>query len=152
MAIFSLRKSYIIPCTTVTAARNAPWHSPVSVVVDADVAKMSNLLIWTKSGLLNSSLMNFLILLITNWFQPLVRCSLLDVFVEGQMLHPTVGGGPVPVFGSLGNLNNGPGNELYGGFAPFLIPAPAGYANKDLHLLMVNMPIVPATGLEGHVG
>ena len=95
---------------------------------------------------------SFLILLITDRFQPLVGCSLLDVFVEGQMLHPTVGGGPVPVFGSLGNLNNGPGNELYGGFAPFLIPAPAGNANKDLHLLMVNMPIVPATGLEGHVG
>ena len=95
---------------------------------------------------------SFLILLITNRFQPLVGRSLLDVFVEGQMLHPTVGGGPVPMFGSLGNLNNGSRNELYGRFAPFLIPAPAGYANKDLHLLMVNMPIVPATGLEGHVG
>lgn len=95
---------------------------------------------------------SFLILLITNRFQPLVGRSLLDVFVEGQMLHPTVGGGPVPMFGSLGNLNNGSRNELDGGFAPFLIPAPAGYADKDLHLLVVNMPIVPATGLEGHVG
>ena len=56
----------------------------------------------------------------------------------------------MPVFGSLGNLNNGSRDELYGRFAPFLIPAPSGHANKDLHLLVVNMPIVPATGLEGH--
>ena len=45
MAIFSLRKNYIIPCITFIAALNVPWPSPAPVVVDADDAKKSNL--WT---------------------------------------------------------------------------------------------------------
>ena len=67
------------------------------------------------------------------------------------MLEPRVFGGTVPVFDLGGNGNDGTGGHLNGFFAPFLIPATAGNANKHLHLFVVNVPVVAAAGLKGHI-
>ncbi len=71
--------------------------------------------------------------------------------MDGQVLHPAVGGSSVPVFDPFGNLDDRPRNELYGSFAPFLIPAATGYADKHLHLFVVYVPVVAASRLEAHV-
>ena len=54
MAIFSLRRNYLIPCTTFIAALNVPWPSPAPAVDDAVDARKSNWWTWTKSGLPNN--------------------------------------------------------------------------------------------------
>ena len=69
-----------------------------------------------------------------------------------QMLHPAVSCGTVPVFGAFRDLDDRARNKLHRRFAPFLIPAAAGHTNEDLHLFMMDMPVVPASGLETHIG
>src|SRR5438270_3474200 len=41
--------------------------------------------------------------------------------------------------------------EFTGRLTPFLIPATAGSHEKDLSALMVDVPVIPAAGFEGHV-
>ena len=52
---------------------------------------------------------------------------------------------------ALGNLNDYARLQLDGGFAPFLVPATAIDAHQHLHLLVVDVPVVAASRLEGYV-
>ena len=83
--------------------------------------------------------------------QPLVGSTFLDVLVIGQMLHPAIGGGSVPVLHPFGDGNYNTRFQFHGLFAPFLIPAAAGHANQYLDLLVVDMPVVAAAELEGDI-
>ena len=65
-----------------------------------------------------------------------------------EMLEPRVFGGSVPMLGLGGNGDDGAGCHLNGFLAPFLIPAATSHADEHLHLLVVNMPVVAAAGLE----
>ena len=88
---------------------------------------------------------------IVHWLAPLIRCSLLHIFMICQVLEPRVFLCSVPVFHFCRDGDDGAGSHLDGFFTPFLIPATAGNANQHLHLLVVNVPVVAATRLEGDV-
>ena len=75
----------------------------------------------------------------------------MHIFVIGQVLHPRVFGGSVPVLHTFRNGNHHPGLQFYGFLAPFLIPTATSDADEYLHGLMMNVPVVTATRLEGDI-
>ena len=92
------------------------------------------------------------VLLIPYGLQPLVGSAFLYIFMVGQVLHPAVGGGSMPVLHSFRNLNNGARNKLHGRFAPFLIPASASDADQHLNLFVMYVPVVSAARFESYIG
>ena len=50
------------------------------------------------------------------------------------------------------NVNHISRVQFLSGFAPLLIITPTRRTKKDLTAVMVDVPVVPATGLKGHVG
>ena len=69
----------------------------------------------------------------------------------GKMLEPRVFGGSVPMLGFGGNGDDRAGCHLYSLLAPFLIPAATSHTDEHLHLLVVDVPVVAAAGLEGDI-
>ncbi len=50
------------------------------------------------------------------------------------------------------NVNHISRVQFLSGFAPLLIITPTRRTKKDLTAVMVDVPVVPTTGLKGHVG
>ena len=69
----------------------------------------------------------------------------------GQMLHPRVLSGSVPVLHFGRDSNHYSRLQFYSLLAPFLIPATTRDADEYLHSLVVNVPVVTATWLKGDV-
>ena len=65
----------------------------------------------------------------------------------GEVLEPAVLGRAVPVFDLCRDGDYSPGGHLNCRLAPFLVPALSGDADQDLDLLVVDVPVVPASGL-----
>ena len=94
------------------------------------------------------------VLLIGDRLQPFIG-GLFPRHLYGQMGKPAVLGGAVPVFDPGGDHHGVAGLELPGFLAPFLLPAPALGAEQDLAavlLCLVDVPVVAAARLKGHVG
>ena len=91
------------------------------------------------------------ILLIADRLQPLVAVARLGIGMVGEVLHPAVFGGTVPVLHTLGNGDDGARDQRNGFLAPFLIPAATAHANQHLNCTVVNMPVVAAARLEADV-
>ena len=91
------------------------------------------------------------ILLIADRLQPLVAVARLGVGVIGEVLHPAVLGGAVPVLHALGDGDDGAGDQRNGFLAPLLIPATTTHPDQHLHGTVVNMPVVAAARLEADV-
>ena len=89
--------------------------------------------------------------IIGDGLKPLVAGTVLNVGVECQMLHPRVAGGSVPVLGLGRDGDHSAGAQFDSGLAPLLIPAAASHTDQHLHLLVVDVPVVAAAWLEGHV-
>lgn len=92
------------------------------------------------------------VLLVRDGFMPFVRGFLLYVREIRQMLEGAVRSGSVPVLGPGGHCDDGTGLHLDSGLSPFLIPAVTAHAYEYLHLLVMDMPVVAASGLEGDIG
>ncbi len=69
----------------------------------------------------------------------------------GEVLHPTVFSGAVPVLHALGNGDDGARDQRNGFLAPFLIPAATAHADQHLYRTVVNVPVVAAARLEADV-
>ena len=91
------------------------------------------------------------VLFVADRLQPFVAVAGLGVGVVGEVLHPAVLGGSVPMFHALGHGDGNARFQLHSGFAPFLIPAATAHADQHLHCTMVNMPVVAAARLEADV-
>ena len=91
------------------------------------------------------------ILLIADRLQPLVAVARLGVGMVGEVLHPAVLGGAVPVLHTLGNGDDGAGDQRNGFLAPFLIPTATAHTDQHLNGTVVNMPVVAAARLEADV-
>ena len=72
--------------------------------------------------------------------------------MSGQMLKPTVFLGSMPMLDPFGDVNNVTRQHGDSRFSPLLIPASSGYTDQDLMESVMDVPIVTATWLEGHVG
>ena len=88
---------------------------------------------------------------IVHWLQPLVAGTFLNILMISQMLEPGATLGTVPMLHFGRNGDDGAGSHLLRLLAPFMIPAMTGNADEHLHLLVVDVPIVAATGLEGDI-
>ena len=91
------------------------------------------------------------ILLIADRLQPLVAVAGLGISVIGEVLHPTVLGGAVPVLHAFGNGDDGARDQPNGFLAPFLIPATTAHADQHLHGTVVNVPIIATARLEADI-
>ena len=91
------------------------------------------------------------VLLVGDRLQPLVAVARLGVGMVGEVLHPAVFGGAVPVLHALGNGDDGARDQRNGFLAPFLIPTATTHANQHLHGTVVNVPVVAAARLEADV-
>ena len=69
----------------------------------------------------------------------------------GEVLEPRVFLGSVPMLHFGRDSDDGAGSHLNGSLAPFLIPSATSNANQYLHLLVMYVPVVAATGLEGDI-
>ena len=98
-----------------------------------------------------NELTNFAVLFVGDRFEPLVAEAGLLGGEVGQVLHPAVGGGAVPVLGAGGDGDHHAGRQLHGSLAPFLIPSAAADADQHLDGVVVDVPVVAAAGLEGDV-
>ena len=88
------------------------------------------------------------ILLVADRLQPLVAVAGLGVGVIGEVLHPAVFGSAVPVLHTLGNGDDGAGDQRNGFFAPLLIPTATAHADQHLNCTVVDVPVVATTWLE----
>ena len=77
-----------------------------------------------------------LIVFVCYRFQPLVGGTFLNVLVIGQVLHPRILCGTVPMFHSFGDCNHNAWLQLDGFFAPFLVAG--GDMGKQLYLDSIN--------------
>ena len=89
---------------------------------------------------------------VADGLQPFIGCTFLYVFVIGQVLEPTVFRGAVPMLDFGRDGDHGAGSHRYGLFPPLLLPAADGDADQHLHLLVVDMRVVAAAGLESDIG
>ena len=74
--------------------------------------------------------------------------------LQGQMGEPAVGSRAVPVLDAGGDVDHVAGMQFPGRLAPLLIVAVSGHAEQHLTaalLGLVDMPIVPAARLKGHI-
>ena len=71
--------------------------------------------------------------------------------MEIQMLHPAVFLSAMPVLHAFGYFNDDTGLEFDGRFIPLLVPSTAGDTDQNLHGTVMNVPIIAASGCEGHV-
>lgn len=71
--------------------------------------------------------------------------------MSGDVLEPTVLLRSVPVFYAFGNVNDVTGLKFDCRFAPFLIPALSADTNQNLVRSVVDVSVVPASGLEGDI-
>ena len=69
----------------------------------------------------------------------------------GEVLHPAVFGGAVPVLHAFGNGDDGARDQRNGFLAPFLIPAATAHADQHLNCTVVDVPVVAAARLETDV-
>src|SRR3982751_398148 len=67
------------------------------------------------------------------------------------MREPAIPRRSMPVLRLWCNIYYVASVQLTGRLSPFLIPATAGSHEKDLPAFMVDVPVIPATGFEGHV-
>lgn len=95
--------------------------------------------------------LKFRIILIAYGFAPLVGRTILDILMKVQVLHPTVFLGTMPMFNAFRNLDNGSRREFNGGFIPLLIPSLTRNTDKHLDCTVMDVPVIPATRLEGHI-
>ena len=69
----------------------------------------------------------------------------------GEVLHPAVLGGTVPMLHAFGDSDGDAGLQLHSGFAPLLLPAATADADEYLGGTVVDVPVVAAAGLEADV-
>ena len=75
----------------------------------------------------------------------------LGIGMVGEVLHPAVFGGTVPMLHALGNGDDGARHQWNGFLAPFLIPATTAHADQHLHGTVVDVPVVAAARLEADI-
>ena len=68
------------------------------------------------------------------------------------MLEPGILRRTVPMLDLGRNSDDSAGSHRHCLFPPFLIPTTASYANQNLNLLVMNMPVVTAARLKGDIG
>ena len=71
--------------------------------------------------------------------------------IVSQVLHPTVSGGSVPVFGFGRDGNDNTGAKLYRCLAPLLVPATAGNADEHLNSFVMNVSVVATTRFKRYI-
>ena len=96
-------------------------------------------------------LLQCIVLFVADRLQPFVAVVRLGVGMVGEVLHPAVGGGTVPMLHAFGDGDDNAGLQLYSGFAPFLVPSAPAHAYQHLGGTVVYVPVVAAAGLEGDV-
>ena len=93
------------------------------------------------------------VFLVRDRFEPLVGRALAGN-LEGEVGEPAVGRGAVPVLHVGRDVDHVARSEADGLLALLLVPAASGHADEHLPAALrgaVDVPVVAAAGLEGHV-
>ena len=93
------------------------------------------------------------IFVIRHGFQPRIGAAFTG-YLHGQVREPAVGSRAVPVLYTGGDVDHVAGLERLRWLSPGLVPATAGHAEENLPaalLGVVDVPVVPAAWLKGHV-
>ena len=104
------------------------------------------------SSLIIVLLLQFVVNLIADRFQPFVALLTSCGYVSSQMLEPEVTLCAVPMLHLVRDVDNHAWLEFYRLLAPFLIPAAAGDTNEYLVCAVMDVPVVAAGRLEGDIG
>ena len=98
-------------------------------------------------------LFQFVILLVVNWFLPLVGCVLARYF-KGEMGKPAVFCGTMPMLHVGRNMDDCAWEDFLCRLSFLLIPSTSGYTYQHLPSTLcsvVRVPVVTATRLKGNI-